>query len=101
MLYIEQLGKLYYCPLKDNRQVDDSAAAAPYQRVDSLLWSPPQQKHGKVIKIKGFPKEHKVKLFQVVLSTNRSPLGADYVVTNDLTQDDTQAAQNASGLRWK
>ena len=24
MLYIEQLGKLYYCPLKDNRQVDDS-----------------------------------------------------------------------------
>ncbi len=97
MLYIEQLGKVYYCPLKDNRQVDDAAAAAPYRRVDSLLWSLPQHKHGKVIKIKGFPKDHKVKLFRVVLSTQRT----DYVVTNDLTQDDTQAAQDACGVRWK
>jgi hypothetical protein len=39
MLYIEQLGKVYYCPLKDNRQVDDSKAVAPYRRVDSLEWS--------------------------------------------------------------
>jgi Transposase DDE domain len=97
MLYIEQLGKLYYCPLKDNRQVDDAAGAAPYCRVDSLVWSLSEQEHGKRIKIKGFPKEHKVKLFRVVLSTQHT----DYVVTNDLTQDDTQAAQDASGLRWK
>jgi len=97
MLHIEQLGKVYYCPLKDNRQVDDSAAAAPYCRVDSLVWSVPECKHGKVIKIKGFPKAHKVKLFRVVLSTQRT----DYVVTNDLTQDETQAAQDACGVRWK
>lgn len=97
MLYIEQLGKVYYCPLKDNRQVDDSAATLPYRRVDSLLWSLPEHKQGKVIKIKGFPKDHKVKLFRVVLSPQRT----DYVVTNDLTQDDTQAAQDACGVRWK
>ena len=24
MLHIEQLGKIYYCPLKSNRRVDDS-----------------------------------------------------------------------------
>ena len=34
MLYIEQLGKIYYCPLQYNRQVDDSKAVAPYHRVD-------------------------------------------------------------------
>jgi hypothetical protein len=50
-----------------------------------------------VIKIKGFPKAHKVKLFRVVLSSQRT----DYVVTNDLTQDDTLAAQEACGWRWK
>lgn len=97
MLDIEQAGKVYYCPLKDNRQVDDSASAAPYRRVDSLVWSVAEHKQGKVIKIKGFPKDHKVKLFRVVLSTQRT----DYVVTNDLTQDDTQAAQDACGVRWK
>lgn len=97
MLYIEQLGKVYYCPLKDNRQVDDSGGAAPYRRVDSLDWTEKERKHGKVVKIKGFPKDHKGKLFRVVLSTQRT----DYVVTNDLAQDDTQAAQDACGIRWK
>ena len=97
MLYIEQLGRIYYCPLKDNRQVDDSKAAAPYRRVDSLAWSAAERKHGKLIKIKDFPKKHKVKLFRVVLSPQRT----EYVVTNDLTQDDTRAAQDACSLRWK
>lgn len=97
MMYIEQLGKVYFCPLKDNRQVDDSGGATPYRRVDSLDWTALERKHGKVIKVKGFPKDHKVKLFRVVLSTQRT----DYVVTNDMAQNDTQAAQKACGVRWK
>ena len=97
MLEIEQLGKLYFCPLKDNRQVDDSGGARPYQRVDSLSWSTHELAHGKSIKIKGFPKEHKVKLFRVTLSTQRT----EYIVTNDLTQDDTSAVQHENGWRWK
>ena len=64
---------------------------------NSLDWTEKERKHGKVVKIKGFPKDHKMKLFRVVLSTQRT----DYVVTNDLAQDDTQAAQNACGIRWK
>ena len=39
----------------------------------------------------------KVKLFRVVLSTQRT----DYVVTNDLAQDKTQIVQEVCGLRWK
>jgi hypothetical protein len=51
MLLIESLHKVYYRPLKDNRQVDDSGGNRPYQRVDSLTWCPPEQEHEKIIKI--------------------------------------------------
>ena len=36
MMHIEQLEKHYYCPLKSNRQVDDSNTQTSYQRVDTL-----------------------------------------------------------------
>jgi len=97
MLFIESLRKFYYCPLKDNRQVDDSGGTQSYQRVDSLAWSPETLAHGKTIKIKGFPKDHKVRLFRVEVSTHRT----DWVVTNDQTQDATEATQEACGFRWK
>lgn len=97
MLQIEKFEKIYYCPLKDNRQVDDSGGSQPYRRVDSLEWTVAEQQHGKVIKIKGFPAEHKVKVFRVVLSTQRT----DYVVTNEMAQDNTQVVQDVCGFRWK
>lgn len=97
MLFIESLQKFYYCPLKDNRQVDDSGGTHPYQRVDSLAWSAEALAHGQTIKIKGFPKDHKVRLFRVEVSTRRT----DWVVTNDPTQDATEATQVACGFRWK
>ena len=60
MMHIEQLEKHYYCPLKSNRQVDDSNAQKPYQRVDSLQWTERELRDGKQIKIRGFPKHHKL-----------------------------------------
>jgi Transposase DDE domain len=97
MLAIEKYRKIYDCPLKDNRQVDDSGGSQPYQRVDRLTWSEVEKQQGKLIKIKGFPGNHKVKLFRVVLSTQRT----DYVVTNDMAQDNTQAVQEVCSFRWK
>lgn len=97
MKKIERLGKVYYCPLQDNRQVDDSDGQRDYQRVDQLTWSADELQHGKSIHIKGFPKGHRVKLFRLVISTDRT----DYVVTNDMTQDDTPATQDVCGWRWK
>jgi len=97
MLFIESLQKFYYCPLKDNRQVDDSGGTHPYRRVDSLAWHTEALAHGKTIKMKGFPKDHKVRLFRVEVSTHRT----DWVVTNDQTQDATEATQEACGFRWK
>lgn len=97
MLFIESLQKLYYCPLKDNRRVDDSGGERAYQRVDSLEWSKPELAHGKRIKIRGFPKDHTGQLFRVEVSTHRT----DYVVTNDPAQDSTEAPQEVCGIRWK
>ena len=97
MLYIESVGQRYYCPLKDNRQVDDSGAVRKFQRVDCLLWSDTELDSGKTIKIKDFPKEHKVKLFRVVISTNRT----DFVVTNEVSQDSTLATHTVCRWRWK
>jgi hypothetical protein len=97
MLQIERLDKIYYCPLKDNRQVDDSGGARPYQRVDNLSWTKTEEQHGKRIKIKGFPGAHKVKIFRVVLSTQRT----DYIVTNEMKQDNVEVVQEVCGLRWK
>jgi hypothetical protein len=98
MLLIEGMAKKYYCPLKSNRQVDDSGSEHPYQRVDRLDWSQEELKRGKLIKIKGFPKEHKVKLFRVVVHSRRT----EWIVTNDLlSQDSVHEAQKVRGVRWK
>jgi SUMO ligase MMS21 Smc5/6 complex component len=70
MAQIDQQEKLYYCPLKTNRRVDDSDGRAPYVRVDELVWNTEDLRQGKLIKIRGFPKDKKGKLFRVTLSTN-------------------------------
>lgn len=97
MLHIERLQKVYYAPLKDNRQVDETGGERGYQRVDSLTWTDVEHQQGKLVHLKTFPKGHQVKLFRLVLSPKRT----DYVVTNDMAQDSTQATQEVCGLRWK
>src|SRR5258707_2099301 len=97
MLHIERLKKVYHCPLKDNRQVDDSDEERGHQRVDSLNWSDEEIQHGKTLHIKDFPKGHRVKLFRLVLSSKRT----DYIATNDLAQESTQDTRDVCALRWK
>ncbi len=96
MLWIERLGKLYYCPLKSNRLVDESDGTHPYTHIAALEWDATAEQHGKTIHIKDFPKGHRVKLFRLVLSTERT----DYVATNDMAQDTTIATQKVCGYRW-
>lgn len=90
-------GKTFYCPLKSDRMVDDSGGTQPYRHVAGLQWSEQELKSGKLIKVRGFPKDYKVKLFRVVVSSRRT----EWVVTNDLTCDSTQDAQKACAFRWK
>ena len=96
MKAIEKADKIYYCPVKANRQVTESADET-YQRVDALAWTDAELEKGKLVHLKKFPKGHQVKLFRIVLSTQRT----DYVVTNDLSQDSTDATREESAIRWK
>lgn len=89
MLYIDSLDKIYYCPLKINRLVDDTFGKEKYKNIESLEWSDEDLKCGKIVKIKAFPAEKKVKLFRVTVSTDRT----DYVATNDLSQSSTNVVQ--------
>ena len=97
MLYIDGLGKYYYCPLKRNRLVDDTAGEKDYQRIELLSWDKEELKSGKTVKIKKFPQAKKVKLFRVTVSTDRT----DFIATNDLSQDSTDVVQKVCKVRWK
>ena len=97
ILLIEKLEKIYYCPLKKNRLVDDSQGGKPYQNIEKLEWNNWELKSGKIVKLNKFPAAHKVKLFRVPVST----LLTDYVITNDMTQSSTDAVQYEYSMRWK
>ena len=96
LLYIESLKKMYYCPLKSNRLVDDSHGSTPYQRIDTLRWTDAEQQLGKRVKLHKFPKDHKVKVFRVASSRR-----TDYVATNDLSQSDVSVVRQVCDVRWK
>lgn len=97
MKQLESFGKIYYCPLKSNRLVDDSEGEQGYRRVAELAWSEPEQTQGKVVHLRKLPKGHLVKLFRLVLSTERT----EFIVTNDTSQDDTDVVKHHTGIRWK
>ena len=58
MALIEKLGKVYYCPLKRNRLVDDSGGVEKYKPIEQLLWSTQERRRGKLIKIKNFSQKN-------------------------------------------
>jgi hypothetical protein len=59
--------------------------------------TPNELEHCKIIKIKAFSKDKKVKLFPVIISTDKM----EYVATNDLDNDSTDAVQEACNIRYK
>ena len=96
MMHIDRAGKLFYCPLKSNRKVDESGGQNPYKPVSELAWFDDQLLRGKRVKIQGFPMDYKVKLFRVA-ATNRT----EYIATNDLSQDSVVAVHDMCRVRWK
>ncbi|OWY67891.1 transposase [cyanobacterium TDX16] len=97
MQVIDEIGKIYYCPLKKNRLADDTGGVEKYKQIEQLIWNKVETQQGKIIKIKGFPHDKKVKLFRVIVSTDKT----EFIATNDKTQDSTDAVQQVCGIRWK
>jgi hypothetical protein len=94
--WLMEEGKIFYCPIKTNRKVDDSNGQARFQPVSYLSWSAQEVAEGKRIRLYGMPAGTSFKLFRFLVSTHQT----DYLITNDIEQQDTNAAAQESDLRW-
>jgi hypothetical protein len=94
--WLLEAKKTFYYPLKSNRLVDDSGGQQPYQPVACLFWSNEDVVQGKTLKVRGMPKDCKLKLFRVLVSTHRT----DYLLTNEVEPRTTAAAEHESSVRW-
>lgn len=101
MLEIEALGKCYVCPIHSNRCVDvngvDAKGKGEYTPVNKVDFSGNSKISGHLAKLRGFPKNHKVRLFQVVAENG----DVEFVVTNLEGLVTTQDVQLICALRWK
>ncbi len=97
MVRLHHEQRLFYCPIKVNRLVDDTNNKEPYKGVEKLEWTEQELKEGKIIKIKKTSKNMKVKLFRVTISNNRT----EYIITNDMSQVSADEALKQSAVRWK
>lgn len=96
MLFISDLGKLFYCPLKRNRLARAAGSDERYQNITELTWTDEELKQGKAIRLQGMPATLAMKLFRVSTSTRRT----DYVVTNDPSQHCPDDTQQVCVIRW-
>lgn len=96
MLFVSDLGKYFYCPIKRNRLARLPDSSAHYQHVSLLNWCEAELNTGKPIRLKGMPRDFKMKLFRVPVSTNRT----DHVVTNDPAQQCTDDTRKVCAMRW-
>lgn len=89
--------KIFYCPIKSNRKIDDSGGKEPYKQVFETSFTNEEVKSGKLVKVFKMPMDTYFKLFRVLVSTTRT----DYIITNDIAQNSTEAAEEKSSFRWK
>ena len=85
MIHIEHLNKIYYAPLKINRNVTKANSGEKYKHVSSLDMNDSEKKNRLLIHIKGLSKDMDITLLQFPISTNR----VDYIITNDKSQKDS------------
>ena len=99
MLRIHRAGKFFCCPVKKNRLVfasDEAGGELPRQHARELIWNEEALSTGQVLRLNGWPAGVTVRMFRLVLSTERTEL----VVTNDpalLTTDDVRWTH---AVRW-
>lgn len=96
MLFIHNLGKKFYCPIKKNRLARNFNSTDYYNAIPKLDWTEEELNNGKPIRLKGMPRDFVMKMYQVSISTNRT----DYVVTNDTSQICTDDVQKVCAMRW-
>jgi hypothetical protein len=96
MRYLIDEGKRFFCPIKSNRKVDDTQGKEPYKYARDIQWTEQELATGNMVKLHKFPKDMRLKLFRVAVSSDRT----DYIVTNDMTLLSTRDVQQENAMRW-
>lgn len=96
MLFVHDMEKIFYCPIKSNRLVRSYGTKDYYQAVTDISMDETELQSGKMIRLKGMPENFQMKLFRVPVSTNRT----DYVVTNDPSQHCSNDTRQVCAIRW-
>jgi hypothetical protein len=92
---VHRLGLIFFTTLKSNRMVSLSKEGG-WLHLDEIDWTPERLKNGVMVKLKEVP--FKVRLFKVVATDG----DIDWVITNCPDERlTTQAAQEASDVRWQ
>lgn len=106
MTTIDRAGKYFCCPIKTNRNVSEMTESSTqgsskvkrrYQRADTLIWNEESSTQGRTVHLRECAAGFTVKLFQVVLSTERTEL----IVTNDPTLQTVDDVRWTCAVRWK
>ena len=82
LLFIEQLGKVYYCPIQANRLIKLNGDDGYSRTVETLRWSADELRTGQWVHLPGFPIDHQVRLFKLERPSGQ----VDYIVTNDVAE---------------
>ncbi len=96
MYTIHDYGKIFYCPIKSNRQVSRTDVEYQHISVKDLPWTASDLKYGQRIHLGKTHKNFHVQLFRIT-GTHRT----DFVVTNDLSQNSEDDVQDELAMRWK
>ena len=74
MLEIHRSGRLFYCPIQDNRRVSEvlEGQKYAYQSAESVIWTLEEVDFGKRVHLKEFPAGLELKLFRIATSAGSS-----------------------------
>ena len=94
-------GKLFVCAIKSNRLFSPDEVNEYGKHVQKpvreLDWSGEAATVGYHGRLKGLPLKRLLKLFRIVVSSDKT----EYIVTNDVTIMTTDDARKESAIRWK
>lgn len=94
LLVLDELEKAYWCRVRGDWAVTGDIRGLPLREADKLAFNRHTLSHGKLVVPAGCTLDHEVRLFKLAPHS----CTAAFVATNQLDQDDVEAAQLMSEL---
>jgi len=98
MTLIAGLGKYFYCPIQKNRKVSRGTHWTTSQQLE---WDEENTIQGQTIHLKGLSKSEPIRLHRRTLLTKTSDASPAFLITNDVTLNDSKAVETINSHRWK